>query len=257
MSDLTPAIIALRIHYRKRAGTRVRRTVPLNRPEQGVSGSWQASSVETEPMDRATHDIPESAAGDGEVRRRTGGRSARVREAVLTATLDQAREHGIEGLTIGDIAARAGVAETTVYRRWGTRTALIADAVTDLAATHNPVPDTGTLREDLMVVADQIAQLISRPGITRLIGTTIALSADPDVSAARNRFWTERFEQSSHVITRALERGELPSNTDPRSLLETLCAPMYFRLLVIDETLDRAFIEQCIDHTLVLYGATS
>lgn len=222
-----------------------------------VSGSEKVSSVETEPMDQACDDTPSPAAGTVSVRKRTGGRSARVREAVLTATLDQVGEHGIEGLTIGDIAARAGVAETTVYRRWGTRTALIADAVTDLAATYNPLPDTGTLRGDLLTLADQIAQLISRPGIARLIGTTIALSGDPDVSAARTRFWAERFEQSSHVITGAVQRGELPSGTDPRSVVETLSAPMYFRLLVVDEPLNRGFVEQCIDHTLILYGASS
>ncbi|WP_067838941.1 TetR/AcrR family transcriptional regulator [Nocardia lijiangensis] len=186
-------------------------------------------------------------------RKRTGGRSARVREAVLTATLDQVAEHGIEGLTIGDVAARAGVAETTIYRRWGTRTALIAEAVTELAAAGNPAPDTGTLRGDLHQLAEQISHLISRPGIARLLGTTIALSADPDVAAARHRFWDERFERTSHVIRRAVERGELPGDVDPREVLETLSAPLYFRILVGDRPLDGAFITRCIDHTLTLY----
>ncbi|GAF46990.1 TetR/AcrR family transcriptional regulator [Rhodococcus wratislaviensis] len=186
-------------------------------------------------------------------RKRTGGRSARVRQAVLTATLDQVAEHGIEGLTVGDVAARAGVAETTIYRRWGTRTALVADAVTELAAVGNPVPDTGTLRGDLHQLADQIAHLISRPGIARLLATTIALSADPDVAAARRRFWNDRFERTAHVIRKAIERGELPEDVDPREVLETLSAPLYFRLLVGDQPLESAFITRCIDHTIALY----
>ncbi|MFD4355880.1 TetR/AcrR family transcriptional regulator [Nocardia sp. NPDC058518] len=187
-------------------------------------------------------------------RKRTGGRSARVREAVLAATLDQVIEHGIEGLTIGDVAARAGVAETTVYRRWGTRTALIAEAVTELAAVGNPTPDTGTLRADLLVLAEQISELITRPGMARLVGTTVALSSDPEVDVARRRFWNDRFERSSQVVTRAVERGELPATVNPRGVLETLSAPIYFRLLVGDEAIDDEFIARCIDDTLTLHG---
>ncbi|MFQ6397958.1 TetR/AcrR family transcriptional regulator [Nocardia sp. KC 131] len=187
-------------------------------------------------------------------RKRTGGRSARVRDAVLAATLDQVAEHGIEGLTIGDVAARAGVAETTIYRRWGTRTALVAEAVTELAAVANPAPDTGALRADLQLLAEQISQLISRPGVARLVGTTIALSVDPEVAAARHRFWNDRFERTSQVIDRAVERGELPEGTNPREVIETLSAPLYFRLLVGDEAIDDAFIARCVDNTLTLHG---
>ncbi|MEU6187582.1 TetR/AcrR family transcriptional regulator [Nocardia sp. NPDC047038] len=187
-------------------------------------------------------------------RKRTGGRSARVREAVLTATLEQVTEFGIEGLSIGDVAARAGVAETTIYRRWGTRTALVSEAVTQLAAAGNPPPDTGALRTDLQVLAEQISHLIARPGIVRLIGTVIALSADPEVDAARRRFWIDRFEQSSQVISRALERGELRDGTDPREVLETLAAPIYFRMLVGEKPVDDAFIIRCIEDVLTLHG---
>ncbi|MEV0080004.1 TetR/AcrR family transcriptional regulator [Nocardia neocaledoniensis] len=188
-------------------------------------------------------------------RKRTGGRSARVRQAVLTATLDQVIEHGIEGLTIGDIAARAGVAETTIYRRWGTRTALIAEAVTELAASGNPVPDTGALHTDLRTLAEQVAHLLQRPGTVRLVGTAIALSADPEVDSARRRFWDERFEKSSQVVIKAIDRGELPEGTDPREVLETLSAPLYFRLLVGDKPIDDAFLSRCVQDTLARHGS--
>jgi AcrR family transcriptional regulator len=188
-------------------------------------------------------------------RKRTGGRSARVRQDVLTATLDQLASQGIEGLSISEVATRAGVAETTIYRRWGTRTALVADAVTELAAVNNPVPDTGTLRGDLHQLADQISHLISRPGIARLLAALTALSADPDVAAARRRFWDERFELTAHVIQRASERGELPEDVPPRAVLETLSAPLYFRLLVVDQPLERDFITRCIDQTIAIYSS--
>ncbi|MFE3025094.1 TetR/AcrR family transcriptional regulator [Nocardia tengchongensis] len=187
-------------------------------------------------------------------RKRTGGRSARVRQSILAATVAQIAEHGLEGLTISEVAERAGVAETTIYRRWGTRTALVADAVGDLAAEANPVPDTGTLRGDLQQLADQIAHLISQPGIARLLGSALALSVDADVDAARRHFWNDRFERTSQVITRAIDRGELALDADPREVVETLAAPLYFRLLVGDRPLDGPFITRCIDNTIARYS---
>ncbi|MFE3101498.1 TetR/AcrR family transcriptional regulator [Nocardia tengchongensis] len=187
-------------------------------------------------------------------RKRTGGRSARVRQSILAATVAQIAEHGLEGLTISEVADRAGVAETTIYRRWGTRTALVADAVADLAAEANPAPDTGTLRGDLQQLADQITHLISQPGIARLLGSALALSVDADVDAARRHFWNDRFDRTSQVITRAIDRGELPGDVDAHELVETLAAPLYFRLLVGNRPLDAAFITRCINHTMTLYS---
>ncbi|MBT2264404.1 TetR/AcrR family transcriptional regulator [Rhodococcus erythropolis] len=206
-------------------------------------------------MDHSGHEpTGELPATPSSSRKRTGGRSARVRQAVLKATLDQLASEGIEGLTISEVAARAGVAETTIYRRWGTRTALVADAVTELAAVNNPVPDTGTLRGDLHQLADQISHLISHPGIARLLASLTALSADQDVATARRRFWDERFELTAHAIRRASERGELPEGVPPRAVLETLSAPLYFRLLVVDQPLERDFIMRCIDQTIAIYS---
>lgn len=207
-------------------------------------------------MDDNGHDPKgEQPAPSSVPRKRTGGRSARVRHDVLAATLDQLAAHGIEGLSISEVAARAGVAETTIYRRWGTRTALVADAVTELAAVNNPVPDTGTLRGDLHQLADQISDLISRPGIARLLAAITALSADPDVATARRRFWNERFELTASVVHRAVERGELPEGVLPREVLETLSAPLYFRLLVVDQPLECDFVTRCIDQTIAIYSS--
>ncbi len=190
----------------------------------------------------------------GPQRRRTGGRSARVREAVLAAALAQVAERGMEGLRIAEVAARAGVAETTVYRRWPTSTALVADAVTELAARENPLPDTGTLRGDLVCVAEQIARLLDGPGIVRLLGTTLALAVDPEVAGARRRFWEARFAATAPVIERAVGRGELPPGAEPRAILEAVAAPLYFRVLVGERVPDREAVERCVDDALTLHG---
>src|SRR3712207_1543584 len=85
--------------------------------------------------------------------RRPGGRSARVRAAVLSATIDALVDVGYDGLSVEDVARRAGVHKTTVYRRWPTRAALVAEATRERSQQVIPVPDTGTLAGDLRQLA--------------------------------------------------------------------------------------------------------
>ena len=82
----------------------------------------------------------DKASSAGERRRRPGGRSARVRAAVLEATLDQLAESGYDGLSFEAVAVRAGVHKTTLYRRWSDRTALVLDAMLELSSQTVPVP---------------------------------------------------------------------------------------------------------------------
>ncbi|WP_245548244.1 TetR/AcrR family transcriptional regulator [Nocardia pneumoniae] len=172
---------------------------------------------------------------------------------VIAATVQQVLDHGIEGLSLGAVAARAGVSETTIYRRWGSRTALIAAAMTELAAVGNPPPDTGTLREDLRTILEQITRLITRPGVAQLLGTAAAQDVDPELGAARTAFWNNRFDQIAPVVERARTTGSLRADAPAREVLETLAAPLYFRLLVTAEPIDAELIARCIEHTVTLY----
>ncbi|CAM3074561.1 TetR/AcrR family transcriptional regulator [Skermania piniformis] len=173
---------------------------------------------------------------------------------MLAAALSQAMEHGVANLSIKDIAARAGVAETTIYRRWGHRTAVVADAVTELAGRGNPPPDTGTLRGDLVQLLEQTRDLVTQPGMERFLGTTIALFADPDIAAARRTFWNDRLDRIAPVIRRGIDRGELRRGSEPHDVIETLCAPLYFRLFVTDKAIDARFVARCVEHTFAVYA---
>src|SRR3712207_7398459 len=81
-------------------------------------------------------------------RARPGGRTARVRAAVLDATVAELAEHGYAELTVEAVAARAGVNKTTLYRRWGGKDGLLVDAVEAFGAGQAEVPDTGQVDED-------------------------------------------------------------------------------------------------------------
>lgn len=184
---------------------------------------------------------------------RPGGRSVRVRKAVLGAALARLLDGGFESLSVAAVAADAGVAETTVYRRWPTKSALAAAALTDLAATDNPTPDTGTFETDLRTVLDQVIELLRRPEIERFIR---ALAALPDhvagMAETRAAFRDARVAGMQLIIDRAAERGELQPSVDAAAILETLVAPAYLRLLMTGMPIDAPLVDRSVECTLNL-----
>ena len=183
--------------------------------------------------------------------RRTGGRSARVRAAVLRATLDVLLAGGADDLSIRDVAQRAGVHETSIYRRWGSRANLILDAVLGETEAAIPVPDTGSLRGDLLALVTSIAAFITTPLGEVLLRLALRTDLAED-QAARERFWAERFTTGQTVLRRAQARGELRPGLDYRLTVETLIGALYVRLLLTREPVDDALTERVVD--LILAG---
>jgi AcrR family transcriptional regulator len=183
--------------------------------------------------------------------RRTGGRSARVREAVLCATLDALLADGADDLSIRDVAQRAGVHQTSVYRRWGTRANLILDAALSEIQAAVPVPDTGSLRGDLLALLSAIAGFVTTPLGQLLL--RLALRDDlPEDCDVREQFWAERFTTGQTVLQRARDRGELRPGVDGRLVIETLLGALYVRLLLTREPIDDTLTEHIVD--LILAG---
>ena len=94
---------------------------------------------------------------------RPGGRSARIREAVLNAAFAELGEKGYDGFSMEAVARRSGVHKTTVYRRWPTRDALVVDALDSRAHRHSPISRTGSLRADLRLFAEDVFAKLSSP----------------------------------------------------------------------------------------------
>ncbi|OIJ66415.1 TetR/AcrR family transcriptional regulator [Streptomyces mangrovisoli] len=187
-----------------------------------------------------------------QVQRRTGGRSARVRRAVLDAALAALAEHGAEKLSIADVAARAEVHETSVYRRWGTREGLIAAAMLAHSEQAQPVPDTGTLRGDLTAYAASTVRMVNSPLGGRLVRAMAAAEDGPELAQLRTEFWRTRAESAGVMIDRAVARGELAAAPDTRLVLDALIAPVHFQLLLTRRPVDEGYAEQVVD--LLLTG---
>ena len=125
--------------------------------------------------------------------RRPGGRSARVRAAVHQAVTELVRERGYGNFTVGDIAARAGVADTSLYRRWGNLQALLGDVLLTRLNARSPMPDTGSLAGDLRTHAANVAREVTGPDGLALVRLTIALSGEGQLGLqARDQLLADR-----------------------------------------------------------------
>ncbi|MEU6579627.1 TetR/AcrR family transcriptional regulator [Nocardia sp. NPDC046763] len=191
----------------------------------------------------------------GEVRRRPGGRSARVREAVLEAALNVLADKGVGEFAVSDVVAASGVHETTIYRRWGSRDELIIDTLLSYSEQRIPVPDTGAIRTDLYELLDAVAAYLGTPHGRALNQALSFGGGEPRWVRVREAFWTTRLELTRPIVERGIDRGELPAGTDPRLLLETLIAPLQFRTLVTRKPIDPQLCVRLVD--LLLDGAIS
>jgi len=172
---------------------------------------------------------------------RPGGRTARVREAVLRAAGDALAEHGIAHLDLADVARRAGVGKTTVYRRWGTLTGLVADVLAEMAERSLPRTETGSLLGDLTANARLVQRTLADPRQGALFKAVIsAATCDPATAAALQHFYAVRVAEWAPCVDQAVRRGELPGDTDAEEVIRAVSAPLYYRLLTTDRPLDEA-----------------
>ncbi|MEU3721619.1 TetR/AcrR family transcriptional regulator [Streptomyces sp. NPDC031705] len=172
---------------------------------------------------------------------RPGGRTARVRAAVLEAAGDMLAEQGFHGLDLAEVARRAEVGKTTVYRRWGTVAGLVADLLTDMAEQSLPRTETGSLEEDLLANAGLVRRTLSDPRQGPLFKAVIAAATgDARTAEALHRFYEVRVAEWAPCVRQAVERGEVPQGTDAAEVVRAVSAPLYYRLLTTDAPLDEA-----------------
>lgn len=187
--------------------------------------------------------------------RRTGGRSARVVEAVLAATLDEFAANGWDGLHIDAVAQRAGVNKTTVYRRWPTKVELLRAALLERKELLPEPPDTGDVRRDLVFVLTTRLEQLTSP-IGRGVARAILLGgSSPSLQSIRESVRDKRPAIPDVLIDRAIARGELPAHLDRALFRDLLMSPLQARLFLRNEDVTEAFIANVVD--VVVSGVTA
>jgi AcrR family transcriptional regulator len=152
-----------------------------------------------------------------------------------------------------EVAGRAGVSKATIYRWWPTKETLALDALYREWDTARPSPrDTGSLRGDLLALfRPWIRRLRERP-YGRVIAALITEArTDPRFAERyRARFVEPRREPGRALFKRAIERGEIPGDTDVEVSLDLLYGPIYHRLLHGHAALSDRFVQQVVDAVL-------
>jgi AcrR family transcriptional regulator len=179
---------------------------------------------------------------------RPGGRTARVRASVLRAAGDVLAEKGFLRLDLGDLAERAEVGRTTVYRRWGTATAVLADLLVEMAIESVPRADTGSLLGDLRVNARLVVRTLTDRRQGPLFKALLAgATSDEATAEALRRFYATRIAEWAPCVTDAVARGEVPEGTDVGEVIRAVSAPLYYRLLTGTGELDEAVADRAAE----------
>lgn len=146
---------------------------------------------------------PESAGLRG-----TRRRGDALLEAIYAAVMEELADVGYPALSIERVAERARTGKASIYRRWPTRLDLVLDALDHVLPHFAEVPDTGTIRGDLLVVLRNIAETMSsRPGTAAK-----ACFEGPDeelARAMRERLLPPRKAMMLAILQRAADRGEI------------------------------------------------
>jgi AcrR family transcriptional regulator len=172
-------------------------------------------------------------------------RSDQVDQSILRAASALLSERGLDAMTIEDVAARAGVGKSSIYRRWPTKGTLALDAfLVDFLAQQPPV-DTGVLEDDLREALTHWAgAVVGTPTGRALVGLVAEAQVDEDLA----RGWIERVmtpvrEQHRAMVVRAIQRGEIPASTDVDVIMDLLYGAAYHRLLQGHLEITPQFIE--------------
>lgn len=177
-------------------------------------------------------------------------RVRRSKATVLRATSELLSESGIGGLSVDEVSRRSGVAKTTIYRHWPTRSDLVIDACSQWSAELE-VPDTGTLRGDLTVLMMSIARLLRTARWSSVMPSIIdAAERDPELAKIHSRIQLGHAHPFREVISRGIRVKELPPSTDPGVLIAGLLGPLFYRRWFSREPLDKRFVTSVLRQVL-------
>ena len=187
---------------------------------------------------------------------RPGGRSERIKSAIFDAFEMLIQEHAGELPTIAEIASTAGVNPTSLYRRWGDAKGLAAAVAVERMSVAFPIPDTGSLQEDLAHWGCSAARSISGPkdgALLRIMATTA--HARSEATGIRKLPIEPRIAELESMLARAQIRGEpSPSVWD---VLEIVLSPIYLHILFLGPIEDeQEYVAHLVARVLILTPGT-
>jgi AcrR family transcriptional regulator len=184
-------------------------------------------------------------------RGRPPGSAATAHDAILDAVHELLQGKSVRELTIEEVAQRAGVGKPTIYRWWPSKAALVMDMFEERVAPQFRVSDAATAEATIRRHVTVLIRLLN--GFFGKVSAEIIGEgqSEPDVLREYcDRYVLKRRALSHDVIQRAKESGELRDDVDPQLLIDMVYAPIYYRLLLRHEKLDKRFGEALVDSVM-------
>ena len=191
--------------------------------------------------------MPEASSGRGRPRDRS------LDDRILEQLLALLGSHGYAGLTLDELAARSGVAKTTILRRWPSKAAVAAAGLERLALQSVDVPDSGALRGDLLALLHGAVQTFVRGGgqfIARLIREA---GHHPEITDLVYTVIHTRRQAYRRVLALAIARGELAPSVDQDLLIDLLIGPIWTRMLITRDPITREYVDSIVEAVLVAF----
>lgn len=184
-------------------------------------------------------------------------RSQEARRAALAATVDLLVSSGVEGVTLEEVAARSGVAKTTLYRHFGSREGLILAAASGCVVEH-PTPDTGTLAGDLRFLFDRFGEAEAEKRVSDLLPLLIDVAKrEPAIQEIVDAIIAERRRPILTVLRLAQLRGEVAPDLDLDTALAIVTGPFTFRRLIEGREVTPEFVETVLVAAIAGLRATA
>lgn len=172
----------------------------------------------------------------------TDERVLRSKAVVLRTTSELLIAKGVSGVTIDEVARRSGVAKTTIYRHWRSRSELVIDACS-LLSTSQQTPNTGSLEGDITALLLNLAQLLMTAKWPLVLPSIVdAAERDPELAAVYSRIQLGHSAPYLQVIERGKQNGEVPPATDGSTMVAELVGPLFYRRWFSREALNERFI---------------
>jgi len=186
-------------------------------------------------------------------------RVERSKQVILDATRELlAEEGGVRSLTVEAVAARSGVAKTTIYRRWRDKWHLALDAVMiDMVPSFPDPVDVGDTRKELITFVHAVTKLLSsRPFGPAMQALASEIATEPQLARAYREMVEARRAQLAPVVERGIARGDFRPDTDLRLVHELLVGPLFYRLFFSGGPIDRKLSLRLADAVLDAFSPT-
>jgi AcrR family transcriptional regulator len=186
---------------------------------------------------------PAGGAASGHEKRR-----ARTERVILDSARELLAESGFGSLTIERVAERSGVAKTTIYRRYRSRNDLALAVLLDMLGDVSTLPYATDTRSELARLVDRTVDLMSKSLLGRIMqGLVSEVAVDVELAKTyRETVVAKRVREVAALVDRGVARGELREGLDPELVTDLLLGPIYYRLFLSGEPLDKQFGEQLV-----------